>query len=358
MKISMQTCGLLGGIFLLAQAASAPAAAQNASPAGKGAVVPPGVEIRLQAEPQKATIGDPLRIDLDITLPKGYVARLPEMGTQAGDFSVLEVFPGPEIPGPPLPSGQRPAQTAGGQQPAGTSHHHARVVVAAYKTGELTFPSLQLTLRDAAGQETHLQSPPAKILIQSVLTEKDQNLTDLKKQAEIPEPSRWLLWVALGLVALLLAGLAWWLYQRRTRPSAVPYSGPQMDPFQLAEAELRDLLGRGLLEKSLIKQFYVALSEIVKRVLEAGYDIPAIERTTDEILEALRSEDSTPVPLDELESVGSFLGACDLVKFAKCIPSPAESEAAVKNAYRVLSLCRNRRAALTAPAAAQAGGGA
>ncbi len=356
MKISRQGGKLLAGTFILSLLAAAPCPAQSTTAASPAA--PPGVELRLNAEPQKATIGDLVRIDLDLTLPKGYQVRLPQLGTQAGDFSILEVFPGPTVPDLAPSPASSPAKTAGGPEPSGASHHHARIVVAAYKTGELTFPSLQLSLRDPAGKESFLSTPPARIQIQTVLSEKDQNLKDLKKQAEIPEPSRWLLWLALGLVALILAALAWWFCRRRSRVSEVAFSGPQLDPLQLAEAELRDLLGRGLLEKSLVKQFYVALSDIVKRILEAGYGIPAIEKTTDEILEALRAEDSPPVPLEELDSVAIFLGACDLVKFARCIPSQAESDQAVQGAYRVLLLCRNRKAALTAPAAAQSGGGA
>jgi len=357
MNIPGQAHRHAGAILLLAHLTVATCPAQNAPGAVQGEAVPPGVEVRVQAEPQKATIGDPVRINLDITLPKGYQVRLPQLGSQEGDCAILNVLPGPSIPDSALPPGQKPAVPPGAPEPAGPSHHRAQIVVAVYKTGEATFPSLQLTLRDPAGKERELPTPPIKISIQSVLSEKDQNLNDLKKQAEMPEPPRWLLWLALGLVGLLLAALAWWLYRRRSRRIGAPHAGPQLDPLQLAEAELYDLLARGLLEKRLVKQFYVALSDIVKRILEAGYGIDAIEKTTDEILEALRAQNSPRVPPEELETVESFLGACDLVKFAKCIPSQAESDGAVKDAYHVLSLCRNRRAASPVPAEAQAGGG-
>ncbi len=353
--VTKQACGHLAGMLLLAHLAAPWCLAQNAKKTSEEGAAPPGVEVRIHAEPEKATIGDPIRIDFDIALPQGYEVRLPNLGTSEGDFSILQVFPGPTVPEPAPASGQPPAKASG--TPVQPGHYRARIVAAVYKTGEVTFPSLQLTLRDPSGRETPLPSPPVKVQIQSVLTDKDQTLKDLKKQAEIPEPSRWLLWAALGLLALLMAGLVWWLYRRRARRAAVPYSGPQLDPLELAEAELRDLAARGLLEKRMVKQFYVALSDIVKRVLEAGYDIVAVEKTTDEILEGLRAQDSPPVAREELDCVALFLGACDLVKFAKFTPSQTENEDSVKSAYRVLALARNRRAARAVPVAARAGGG-
>ncbi len=348
----------LGALALLWSLLMASAVAQSGTPALRTvAAPPPGVQVRIQAEPQKATIGDPIRIDVDISLPKGYQVRMPQFGAQAGDFSILEVFPGPTVP-ELKPAGQsQPAKSFGESEPPGVLHHRARIIATVYRTGEFEFPSLELILRDPAGKETILPAPPAKIIIQSVLSEKDQNLIDLKKQAEIPEPSRRILWLALGMLALLLAAFAWWFYQRRSRNSTAPLSGPRLDPLELAEAELRDLVGRGLLEKHMVKQFYVSLSDIVKRILEAGYGIAAAEKTTDEILEALHAVDRSGIPREELECIISFLCGCDLVKFAKCIPSQAESDDAVKSAFRVLSLCRDHRAAPSAPAVVTAGGG-
>ena len=348
----------IAAMILLGFELAGPGMAQSAgTPPKNAAQIPPGIEVRIQASPDQATVGDPIRIDLDVALPRGYQLSLPHLGSQVGDFAVLEVFPGPTVPD------NTPAGKSGDSQSPGKSalseiaRHRARIVVAVYKTGEATFPSLDLSLRDPGGRETVLSTPPAKIVIQSVLAEKDQNLRDLKKQAEIPEPPRWLLWLALGILALILAAIACWFYRRRPRHAAAPFSGAQLDPLELAEAELRDLLARGLLEKRLIKQFYVAVSDIVKRVLEEGYQIAAVEKTTYEIVDALEAEGAESVPREELDCIVSFLSACDLVKFAKCIPSQAESDEAVKRAYRVLQFCRNRRAALAPPAVADAGGG-
>jgi hypothetical protein len=332
--------------------------AQTAPQKEPALILPRGLEVRIHAEPSKATIGDPIRIELDITLPKGYQVSLPQLSNQIGDFSVLELYPGPTVPDLKQAGQSQPSKSperAGNDE---SFHHRVRIVAAIYKTGDFTFPSLALSLRDRAGKETPLPTPTAKVVIQSLLSAQDQQLKDLKKQAEMPEPVRWLLWLALGFVALVLAVAAWWFYRRRKRASVAPLGAPQLDPFQLAEAGLRDLLGRGLLEKHRIKHFYVALSDIVKKILEAGYGILAAEKTTDEVIEALQAEKSTPAESGGLKCIESFLTLCDLVKFAKFIPSQVENEEAVQRAFRILEMSRNRRAVSATADAAHLEGGA
>jgi hypothetical protein len=335
-----------------------PMLAQTAPPKEPAPALRPSLEVRIHAEPDKATIGDPIRIELDITLPKGYQVSLPQLGNQIGDFSVLELYPGPSVPDLKQAGQSQPSKSPGRAGNDESFHHRIRIVAAVYKTGEFTFPSLALSLRGRAGKETPLPTPTIKVVIQSLLPAQDQQLKDLKKQAKMPEPVRWLLWLALGFLALVLAVAAWWFYRRRKRASVAPLGAPQLDPFQLAEAELRDLLGRGLLEKHRVKRFYVALSDIVKKTLEAGYGIPAAEKTTDEVIEALQAEKSTPAESDGLKCIESFLTLCDLVKFAKFIPSQVENEEAVQRAFRILEMGRNHRAVPATADAAHLEGGA
>lgn len=340
---------------LLGTAIFAPATlnAQPKPSLASGMSAPPGIVTKVQAVPDKATVGDVINIDIDVALPEGFSVRLPQVGAQIGEFSVLEVFPGPSLPETKPPSKQDSAKPGSG----GFSHHRARIVVSVYKTGEFSFPSLELTLRDAAGRESTFRTEQVKVGIRSVLAENDRGLRDLKKQAEIPEPTRWLLWTALALLAVLLISLSWWMYSRRARAGGGSAVQPPLDTLQIAEAELRDLMGRGLLEKRLVKQFYVALSDIVKRILEAGYGIATAEKTTDEILDSLRGNGTPAISRPELDRVATFLSDCDMVKFARFIPAQSESEEAIRNAYDILSLCRKRRSQ-PEEAAEKAGGGA
>lgn len=310
---------------------------------------PPGVEISIDAQPRTATVGDPIRIDLTVSLPQGFQAKLPELRDQVGDFSVLEPQAGPAAP---MTTSGRGASVKAGSAAGSSGMRRASYVVALFRPGSFEFPSLPIAIRDASGKEYSAASPTVKIEIKSVLTGKDEKLKDLKKQAEIEDPARWLYRLGIVLVLLTLAMLGWLLWRKRRKPVPPRTGLPGLDPYALAEADLRDLINRGLIERGFAKQFYVGISEIVKRVLEAGYQISTSEKTTSEIMEGL-SQVSPHVPTGaEYARIESFLNGCDLVKFAKYLPSTPENDVTIQTAFAILETCRKRGGAQAAQAAA------
>ncbi len=302
----------------------------SASAAAEGEQIPPEVEIRLEAHPKIATVGDPIRIELDIVMPEGSTVEIPRPEAQTGDFAVLDFFPGPTVPD------DGKAAEPPGDEPL--RHHRARILAAVYKTGKFVFPSLPLKLKTKEGKEIPLAAPTAAIEIQSVLPEEDPQLKDLKKQAELPEPAYWPFWLAAAAVCAVLGWLLRRYWKKRSR-SPQPLSPAEVrNALDLAEADLRELLARGLPDARGAKHFYVLLSEIVKRILEAAYEIPTAERTTLEIADSLHGM-HLPQP-EALDRIESFLLRCDAVKFAKYIPSGAENESASEDALRILQEAR------------------
>jgi hypothetical protein len=297
--------------------------------------LPPGVDINVKATPETATVGDPIRIDLNVSMPAGYRMDVPKPESQLGDFTILEFSPGPLMSNREH-SGKLPAPSQ--SKPGAGQRHQVQIVAAVYKTGKFTFPSMQLQLHTADGKEIKFSSPPVHIEIRSVLDDKDQNLLDLKKQAEIPE--RWP-WMTLTLMAaaVLILGTALWFFLKRKRKRSEPLSPEQArNLIDLAEADLRNLLAHGLPESGNEKPFYILLSEIVKRILEAGYEIRTAEQTTFEIMASLYRKRS--LESGETELIESFLLRCDVVKFAKYIPSRIEHESASKDALQILMEAR------------------
>jgi hypothetical protein len=291
------------------------------------------IKILMDANPKVATVGDPIQLDLDISLPQGCQAEVPKPVAQSADISVIDFFPGPSLPG-----ANKSSQSAQGiPSQAGLSvHHRARVIIAIYKTGKFTFPPIPVKIKAVDGKELTASSPPVDIQIQSVLAEKKPALKDLKKQAEIPEPTRWLLWGIIAMAACLLCWIAWYFWRRRRR-KAVPLTPAQkQDLLELAEADLRNLLAKGFPEKGNEKQFYVLLSDIVKRILSAGYGIHTAEQTTSEIMEALNSGPG----FEEGKRIESFLLRCDVVKFAKYVPSIEEHASTTDDALRILAVAK------------------
>jgi hypothetical protein len=326
-----------------------PAAIGETTPAPQPQL-PPGVQIETHVTPGLATVGDPIRLEFHITMPAGYQASIPAIDKQIGDFSIFEFSPGPLIPEP----GKSEKPASGIQTQAGAPiRHSACIIAAAYRTGTLTFPPIAILLRTPEGKQIGIASPPAKVEIQSILSAKDRDLKDLKKQAELPEPVRWGLWLALLSALGILGTVAWLMWKRRNRRAHSIPAAPPQDLLDMAEAELRRLLARDFPDNKQVKPFYVLLSDIVKRILEAGYGIHTAEQTTSEIMDALDlASGKNP---EDMERIDSFLRRCDVVKFAKYIPSTTEHESAVKDALGILEISRKLVVSRQSPVVSAAG---
>jgi hypothetical protein len=311
---------------------SAPGIYGQKAPAAAMPLLPEEISIRMDAHPKTATVGDPIRLDLDISMPQGYLAEIPKPVAPSADCSIVDFYPGPA-----LPEASKSQESARPVAPrTGASiHHRARVVIALYRTGKFTFPSIPVKIKTAGGKETTVSSPPVDIQIQSVLAEKNPALRDLKKQAEIPEPTRWLLWGIVVLSICVLCAIFWHFWRRRRRKPVALTPAQRQDLLELAEIDLRNLLAQGFPESGKEKQFYVLLSDIIKRILSAGYGIHTAEQTTSEIMEALNRK--TVPGSEEAKKIESFLLRCDVVKFAKYVPSGNEHASATEDALRILA---------------------
>jgi hypothetical protein len=269
------------------------------------------IEITAQASPKSALIGDAISISFEIPAPPGYQAEPALPGSTAGNFSIIE-----------------------------TSHDglHARIVAAAYKTGRFAFPPIQFRIKTPEGNAVTAMSPSIDIEIKSILPDKNATLKGLKSQIELPAGNRLLLWSLLALAGCSAAAL-WVVARKRPRGVKNPPSPPQ-NVLDEAEADLRKLADRGMPDGSAIKETYIELSQIISRILEQDLGISAFERTTDEIVHSmagLQCEQRT------MRSIESILTRCDLVKFAKYVPSQQEHQELLNNALQFIEGRREGR---------------
>jgi hypothetical protein len=167
------------------------------------------------------------------------------------------------------------------------------------------------------------------------------------------------LWPFILLAAAAAAAVAIWIWRRRrSRGAPAEAAAPARPPrpaHEIAYAELERLLASGLLEKGRVKEFYIELAEIMRRYFEARFGVDTFERTSAEILDALRL---ARLPAKGMALTAEFFGSCDLVKFAKHIPASDDSRAVVQKAYHLVDETRRREAAPTEVVPAVASGAA
>ncbi|MCX6270111.1 MAG: hypothetical protein NTU44_02630 [Bacteroidetes bacterium] len=144
-------------------------------------------------------------------------------------------------------------------------------------------------------------------------------------------------WVLLGLV---VAGIAFgiWYYlkkRRQNQPVFVLPSKPPVPPYIIALEELEKLRQSKLWQTGKVKEYHTQLTDILRVYLEKKYQILAMEMTTWEIMESMRSYQVNPEAKRLLQEV---LELADLVKFAKEQPLPVQHDHNLKLAVDFVNL--------------------
>ena len=106
---------------------------------------------------------------------------------------------------------------------------------------------------------------------------------------------------------------------------------PKIPPHEIALEKLKKLEEEKLWQKGEVKLFHSNTTEIIREYIEQRFSIPALESTTDEILDNFKKVDLN----GELKNIlREMLVLADLVKFAKAKPLPDENEKTLQWAYQ------------------------
>lgn len=119
----------------------------------------------------------------------------------------------------------------------------------------------------------------------------------------------------------------------RARPKKPVPPPPPRHPFLIASEGLDAISRSDLLARGLTKDYYDAISDVTRRYVGGMRGFDAIEMTTNEVLATLRKNPLASVPMVEIETL---LGDCDLVKFARYVPSNEECDEVLKSARSIV----------------------
>ena len=136
------------------------------------------------------------------------------------------------------------------------------------------------------------------------------------------------LFLAAIILLILIGAYLWWKRRPKPEPKAPePEPEPDIPPYELAMQKLQNLESQKLWQSGELKAFYSGLSEILREYMEGRYEFPALESTTDEIVDRLYRKD---IDRELKIRVKEFLVLSDLVKFAKSAPKEDEHKQSFK----------------------------
>ncbi len=161
----------------------------------------------------------------------------------------------------------------------------------------------------------------------------EEGLRDIKPPQDFPANYLWLKILCGVIIALLAFFLIRYLGKRYARRKDALRSLPK-SAYTVAMEALAALQAKGLEAAGRVKEFYIELSDIVRRYLESRFSLRAPEMTTEEVLYSLR--ESGELTGAQKNLLKEFLQRCDLVKFAKYGPTQQEAEESFNAAERLV----------------------
>jgi len=145
------------------------------------------------------------------------------------------------------------------------------------------------------------------------------------------------LWWILGILLLIALVLYFVLRKKETQEEIEA----RIPPYELALTRLKALDEKQLWQKNKIKKYYVELTDIVRSYIERELNIPALESTTDELMETItdfNTSSSLDISDETIKKLQKLLQEADLVKFAKYKPLANEIELHRNDAGEVIEV--------------------
>jgi hypothetical protein len=189
-----------------------------------------------------------------------------------------------------------------------------------FLSGKFAIPSFTFEFRDfneQAGKTYELTTEPVDIEVTSLLGEQRGKLSIADIEDVVDMPAKTFLWWLLPAAAVVGGAVALCLYLRRKKTmAAVRIFKPA---HEIAYARLQLLIQRDLIKAGKVKEFYEAISDILRHYIEDRFELRAPERTTEEFLFEIRN--TGVLSESDRKALTEFLTHCDLVKFAKHSPT-------------------------------------
>jgi hypothetical protein len=201
-----------------------------------------------------------------------------------------------------------------------------------YRAGRDTLSQAGIDTTDATLK--YVQTNPVQFSVRLVKVDLQKGIKDVKPPQKIPLD--WKIIILWILIILIMLGVSYYLYRRYKRKKSnqpVIRREIKLPPHVIALNSLNTLNEKKLWQNGKIKEYHSEITEIIRKYFSERFDLHALELTTSETMELLRTTKDTEVIRDITEG---FLNNADMVKFAKFSPLGSVNEEMMKQAVEIV----------------------
>lgn len=196
-----------------------------------------------------------------------------------------------------------------------------------FDSGRYVIPPLQVIINNKT-----IRTDSFAIVVNPVVVDTlKQQMYDIKSIITVDKPTDYFwLYVLLGLVVIIGIGfLVYYFIKKKQIKKNEEDEILFASPIEKALSQLQSLEGKELWQKGETKAYYSELTDITRYYLEEAVEIPAMESTSNELFQTLKStikKRKIKLSQDVLEKFKKVMSNADLVKFAKSKPLDFEIE--------------------------------
>jgi hypothetical protein len=212
-----------------------------------------------------------------------------------------------------------------------------RYILTGFDSGAFYIPQQQIFIKNQAFLTDSLLVNVATIAVDTTKVKKFPIKT-IKKEPYTFDDFKTYLYIILAILAIIGFWIYWFVIRKRKETEDLP-TYRTLPPYDEALIRLTALDEKLLWQNNKIKEYYSELTEIVRGYIERELQVPALENTTDEVLEIIKdfkSADTIEISKETMDCLNDLLRAADLVKFAKSKPLALEIEEDRKDAEYII----------------------
>lgn len=213
-----------------------------------------------------------------------------------------------------------------------------KYVLTGFDSGAYYIPQQQVFIRNQAYLTDSLLVNVATVAIDTTKVKK-YPIKTIKAEPYTFDDFKIYIYILLAALAIIGFWIYWFVIRKRKTEEDKP-TYKILPPYDEAIFKLNELDEKLLWQNNKVKEYYSELTEIVRGYIERELKVPALEKTTDEIVEMLKDFNEAQTintSKETIKKLKELLQEADLVKFAKSKPLSLEIEEDRKDAQAIIS---------------------
>lgn len=213
-----------------------------------------------------------------------------------------------------------------------------KMTITSFDTGMYYIPPQPFVISNSGFPDT-IRSKATYLEVGGVAIDTTHTIRDIKSPENVPVTFRELVPYLIIILALALIALALVYFFRKQKKEVfkVLPAKPLEPAYITALRELDKINSQKLWQQKQIKEYYTRITYVIRWYISVRFAILALEMTSDEILDHLKSMNLDRVNFHNLENL---LNLADIVKFAKGEPGPDDNITHLDNAYEFVKMTK------------------